>query len=301
MAESKDILSTALGTLGIGGNIASTLLSNEANKSLIRERNQMAIDQWKRENEYNLPKNQVERLLAAGLNPALMYENGASGLVSAISPDMQAAQVQAPQVDPLTMAQINKINAETANIEKNTDLQGSELEVNKQKVLNMRQDIRRSEQDINESVARINNLDENTKRQEAERLNIKFEQVMRGKEWRDSHNKINAEIRRLNAGSSLDERQFKELTQTFIYRLTGLKLSNSLTEKEIQHYSVLMDKLGVEINQGKQSLVVNMPAYYQGKEVWRMHRGSSFVDKGASTLYDGIGSFLTLVKGFLSF
>lgn len=146
--DSKDILSSAVGTLGIGGNIASTLLSNEANKSLMRERNQMAIEQWQRENEYNLPKNQVERLLAAGLNPALMYENGASGLVSATSPDMKAAQVQAPQVDPLTMAQINNINAQTKNIDKDTEA----IDLNNFNLSFQNDFLRKNDDDIKEAM-----------------------------------------------------------------------------------------------------------------------------------------------------
>ena len=38
---------------------------------------------WNKQNEYNLPVNQMARLRAAGLNPSLMYSNGVSGLVSA--------------------------------------------------------------------------------------------------------------------------------------------------------------------------------------------------------------------------
>lgn len=152
MAESKDMLSNALGLLGTGGNIASTLLSNEANKSLLRERNQMAIDQWKRENEYNLPKNQVERLLAAGLNPALMYENGASGLVSATSPDFEAAHFLAPQVDPLTMANIAKLNAETKSIE---DANSRENEKQPLTLESLQADIDSIYQSIEESESRM--------------------------------------------------------------------------------------------------------------------------------------------------
>lgn len=43
-----------------------------------RDRN-AAIQDWQRQNEYNDPKKQVERMKAAGINPALMYGQGASG------------------------------------------------------------------------------------------------------------------------------------------------------------------------------------------------------------------------------
>lgn len=37
---------------------------------------------WEMVNEYNLPSAQMQRLLDAGLNPALMYSDGASGVVA---------------------------------------------------------------------------------------------------------------------------------------------------------------------------------------------------------------------------
>lgn len=175
MAETKssNLLSTALGTLGIGGNIASTLLSNEANKSLMRERNQMAIDQWNRENEYNLPKNQVQRLLAAGLNPALMYENGASGLVSATSPDIQAPSVQSPYIDPLTLAQIQNINADTdekrSRIEQSTNLV-------EQQIKNFQQTIEESKAKVQTILKSLKSMD--LEQEEKELNNMYFSSVL---------------------------------------------------------------------------------------------------------------------------
>lgn len=76
-----------------------------------------ALKQWNRENEYNLPKNQVKRLLDAGLNPALMYQNGASGLISANSPEIsKAANSALVGVDPATAAQIRNLDAQTESI-----------------------------------------------------------------------------------------------------------------------------------------------------------------------------------------
>lgn len=107
----------ALGLVsGIGGLIAnpiSTLINNSHNEQLIREQNQWNLEQWNRENFYNSPAEQMKRLKSAGLNPNLMYGNGAGSMLSAPSPSMQASHTEAPQVDPLTLAQINNINADT--------------------------------------------------------------------------------------------------------------------------------------------------------------------------------------------
>lgn len=80
--------------LALGAIILTNLLGNEqsaqnqeeaieANKQLQREQNEWNLNLWKLNNEYNLPVNQVKRLKAAGLNPALMYGANASTGVSA--------------------------------------------------------------------------------------------------------------------------------------------------------------------------------------------------------------------------
>ena len=51
--------------------------ANAANMRLAQAQNQWNIEQWNRNNEYNLPSAQVQRLKDAGLNVGLMYANGA--------------------------------------------------------------------------------------------------------------------------------------------------------------------------------------------------------------------------------
>lgn len=101
--------------------------TRQYNLQLANMQNQWNIDQWNRENEYNLPSEQKSRLMQAGLNSDLMYSNGASGLVSASSPEMTSGAPSTPQDmslladspaskgidDALKVAQINNINADT--------------------------------------------------------------------------------------------------------------------------------------------------------------------------------------------
>lgn len=53
--------------------------TNYANQNLAAQQNQWNIDQWNRENAYNSPKNQVKRLLDAGINPSLVGGVGNTG------------------------------------------------------------------------------------------------------------------------------------------------------------------------------------------------------------------------------
>ena len=63
--------------------------NREWNLMLAEKANQWNIDQWNRENFYNSPIQQKERLLAAGLNPSLIG-GASSGNASSISMNMSA-------------------------------------------------------------------------------------------------------------------------------------------------------------------------------------------------------------------
>lgn len=50
--------------------------ANAMNLQLAREQQNWNLEQWNRQNEYNLPSAQMQRIKEAGLNPALFYGNG---------------------------------------------------------------------------------------------------------------------------------------------------------------------------------------------------------------------------------
>lgn len=60
--------------------------AHERAKDIMKYQNQLARENWSMNNAYNTPARQRERLAAAGLNPDLMYQSGASGLQSAGMP-----------------------------------------------------------------------------------------------------------------------------------------------------------------------------------------------------------------------
>lgn len=65
-------------------------LGRDWSEEMMSKANQWNLDQWNRENEYNLPVNQKARLLAAGINPALAMQ-GASGVGQAGSSPSSAS------------------------------------------------------------------------------------------------------------------------------------------------------------------------------------------------------------------
>lgn len=94
------------GGSGILGSIIGSISNASINRANIENAWKMAqwnydknLEQWNRENAYNSPEQQMERLRAAGLNPNLVYGNGSAVQTAAHSPQMNA---QAPTLQPYT-------------------------------------------------------------------------------------------------------------------------------------------------------------------------------------------------------
>lgn len=70
--------------------------NREYNLNLAKMQNQWNIEQWNRENTYNTPLAQRQRLAAAGMNPDLAYGEGVSANLAASSPEMTAGAPSSP-------------------------------------------------------------------------------------------------------------------------------------------------------------------------------------------------------------
>lgn len=90
-------------------NLAISRETNAYNYLLASKQNDWNIEQWNRENAYNTPSAQRQRLLDAGLNPNLMLDGGdtgnARGLDSANYANAQPATMQNPAQEKLGMLQ----------------------------------------------------------------------------------------------------------------------------------------------------------------------------------------------------
>ncbi|QCS35984.1 minor capsid protein [Capybara microvirus Cap1_SP_77] len=111
--------------VGFGlGQLAQNHAFNQ-NKELANIQNQYNIDQWQRENVYNSPAQQMERLRAAGLNPNAAL--GSFGNESAsLSGKLTAGTPQTP-LDIASLANVNAqnrlIDAQTSNLSAQTRAQ----------------------------------------------------------------------------------------------------------------------------------------------------------------------------------
>lgn len=219
----SDAISLITGGLGVAGNIASTLINNHHNEQLIKEQNQLNLQQWNRENLYNSPSEQMKRLKAAGLNPNLMYGNGAGSLLSAPSPETQAAHTDAPQIDPLTAAQIANLDASTraknAETDREDEKQADIIANLRQERINMRALVRNmdSSTELNYATITLNNA----------RLDLDKRQLD------ESVRLWNSEIAKNDADTQLTVEQYSQLVALFELQKQGIRLSNREIESRI--------------------------------------------------------------------
>lgn len=118
--------------VGTGANIVSTAMTNRANERMQQQQNAWNLEQWHRNNEYNSPAAQLQRMKAAGLNPDLMYGQNASGAAgNSASPASGTNPIpkQPFFLDPTMTAQIRALNAKAYSDNMNGNGQDLQNEV----------------------------------------------------------------------------------------------------------------------------------------------------------------------------
>lgn len=114
---------------GISGGIKGALAKQEFkyNKKMADYQHEKNVALWNMNNEYNSPKQQMQRLGDAGLNPNLVYGNGAVGNSSASPQGYQAPRFQRPDIDVQIPDMIQKYQnfklgqAQVDNVKASTD------------------------------------------------------------------------------------------------------------------------------------------------------------------------------------
>ena len=135
-------------TVSAGGNIVNDVVGQifakrniknqlAANKELGRYTNQMNIENWNRQNEYNTPKAQMQRYKDAGLNPNLIYGQGNPGNASGIhdySQPQTDVSLPTPKAPLNTIEQYQNLRQQNADID-NTKQQTQNAVTNQAKDL----------------------------------------------------------------------------------------------------------------------------------------------------------------------
>lgn len=134
----SSLISSAFGSI-FGDNSAKKQFKYQ--QQLNREAFQHDVDMWNRQNAYNTPSAQMERLQAAGLNPNLVYGNGGATNTASSAPTYNAGS--APDVSSARAAAASLANqgfntalnfklqqVQAANLQADTELKQTQGQLN---------------------------------------------------------------------------------------------------------------------------------------------------------------------------
>lgn len=130
---------SAVGSLGtLAGGVANAIAQTRINRENIafqREINdlnyQRQLDMWKMTNEYNSPASQMQRYLAAGLNPNLIYGQSNTASMANVG-NAQAQQMVAPNFDFLGTF----MNQILSGIQGQQNMKNTEQDITRKKIEN---------------------------------------------------------------------------------------------------------------------------------------------------------------------
>lgn len=247
-AKAKQSVQSNLGgwlSAGAGflGSVFQALYSGRQNKIEREWREAM----WNKQNEYDLPKNQVQRLLDAGLNPDLMYGQSASAqgtampsgndVVSSVSNPATAAAATLMQMQEYKMR-----NAQIQTQEALTDKYKSEADRNRRwmtsqdivddytlsKIGLTAAQVSVANKTIDQITAMIDNLNANTDWVKDKDMEQQINNIF---VWERNEQEINELVSRV-AKNKADAALARELAKKTIQEVQNLQKEFELLEKE---------------------------------------------------------------------
>lgn len=244
-------------------NAQSVADTNSSNRSMVQMQNYQNLQQWKRENAYNHPINQVQRLKSAGLNPGLLYGQPPVNTAAA-SPTMQSSRdvpANFGNIDLLSaarsMAEIENIDADTnkKNEEAKTEaiLRQSRLDNLNAATANL---LKQNEDIVSKIEQRIHEnklTDEQVKQLSFDRLmqrkrfGLDFQRLQNETKMTDAQvQKLSADTQKALAEAKVTNREYDEMIWTFGMRSAGLAAQVNLTNSQIEQAKATARKLGLD-------------------------------------------------------
>lgn len=299
----------------IGGGFLTSILNNNSNKKIARENREFAYQQWLRENEYNLPSNQVQRLKDAGLNPALALGSITPGNAQSSAVPERSPSDFSPIMQGITNAGSILSQAELVRSESRKNTADASLSEYNQSVADQREKraIEVHLLDLEERRARIDGMDIDSQHkkkmmslldeqiasasQDREFLSRSFDERLRAIKLQN--NKVAADTALAKAQSefiNVQKQYYPAMTQA---QIANIQQSIALTYQQAQN-AIVDGRLtsAKELNQYLQNNLQKM--INEDTAIKRGVRDGSPVTKTLYHFSDYVGSILSApLKGLL--
>lgn len=217
--------------IGAAGSIASNVAQNIGNKKSQKRAQEWNLQQWHRQNAYNDPRQQIDRLKKAGLNPNLIYGTSPTSAVGNAGAIPAAKAADYSFENPLQhlssyanfsvqQAQTDNLHAQSAVIAQEAALKGAQTANTAAQTSRSKFDLNLAQELKNTSVDAAK---QNLRLLEQKTIQTEIDNTIKDQSAKDVVKRIHYEAE--NASISLK----------------GQKLTNKLRELEIN-----LNKLGVQ-------------------------------------------------------
>ena len=220
--------------------------NREYNLMLAQQQNQWNQEQWERENEYNTPVNQIQRMKDANLNPDLVYGNGAVQSISASSPQMTSGAPSSP-VDMSVLGQkmtigqaieysirLATMKAQADNIRADTEKKrqetyGQQLSNDFTELANqldldakvLANNLSAQQQEF--AIEQFNLLKQQIQTEKAKLLSMDLDNVRKRIENSFKDKELSAIVKKLEEDAKISEQDAKFALESFTYRLLDIQ------------------------------------------------------------------------------
>lgn len=317
----------------MGSNVWNNAISNNANEQQERlqdKANAFSLDMWNKENAYNHPSAQMERLKQAGINPAIAYANGvqntAGGAPSSVQPnDVHRAKMENPFSDfdklaidvseaklneekaNLTAKEVEKTGKEIILTEKISLRVGEEVKLTSAQIDETRKRLERINGEIEVLRSKVSNIDQDTylkwNQAQAQDFVNKYNSAVAG--IRFQKESFEAKVARVTAlkiasdialnGSIIEVNNSQVKINGQILR--GLEFENDFNDKTLQQQ---LDMVGVQQESGRLQLQLNKA---EAGLKWEFdEHGKNIIGlNGYGYLTEGLESVGTIFSGNVTF
>lgn len=216
-------------------------------QNLMKMQNQFAIENWERENSYNTPERQKERLLAAGLNPDMMYgQSGIAAMADGIAaPTAPSAPMAAPTSSladsastlftsavnsSLVAAQVKKLGSETVGQDIENKAKEDILEAQKRELFAKahltEEQAKLIGPQVDELYARIDKLNSDIDVNEEHIKTFDFNRYMDYLRFKNETRQLEGQLKRWEAENVLTAAQANQLNEMTPYLVEQTMLGN---------------------------------------------------------------------------
>lgn len=220
--------------------------NREYNFMLAKTQNEWNIQQWERSNEYNNPLNQMLRLKEAGLNPNLVYGNGAGQSLAAPNPQLTSGAPSTPQDMSLlaqrpTVGQV--INSALSNRALQSQIEKTDAETRKTLadagISETNANYLKAEKELGIKIQgrvyeklehEIDKAFEEAKQATYLVEHLNYQQLNERIEYLYKERTMEAIVKRLEKEADISEQDAQLAIQSFTYRLMGIKAQGELAK-----------------------------------------------------------------------